>query len=162
MKRVIFHIFLDHTIHKENQYRNLLNSDLIMFFRLHSYGSSLVLRGSGFGKPFSLNPHSQSDTMTIIQTLQLLIQRKNSRSKTTQGRRPHFHLLPSLPNCLFPLLSTQSFLWGNTFPPPLLSGYWKELALSEVAFMELKWHCDSTDCSLYENVFSFFLFLPHF
>lgn len=96
----------------------MLNLDLLVYFRLHSHGSGPTVFGVSLGQPCSINPHSQDCTMTNIcrnQALQLLIKTRNSGSKTSRGWQTLFHLLPSLPYCVFPPLSKKISLWGRFF-----------------------------------------------
>lgn len=100
-------------------------------------------------------------TATLWQTSwasSCLFRGKNSRSKTAQGWQPHFHLLPFLPHCVFPLLFTKTILWGRFFSSSSSSSscmklLLKELASSEDAFMELKGHRDLTHCCVFEEGF---------
>lgn len=114
-----------------------------MYFRLHSDRSSPGVFLVPPGQPRSVNPHSQDCTMTNIcinQALQLLIKRSNSRSETRRGWQAHSHLLPSLPYCVFPLLSTKISLWGRFFSSTFLKK--KELLKRKQRFQKLllwKW-----------------------
>lgn len=138
--------------------KDLLDFDLFVYFRLHSHWSSPRVFYISLGQPRSVNPHSQDSAMTNIcrnRALQLLIKRRTSRSKTTRGWQPHFHLLPSLPYCVFPPLSTKISLWGRLFSSTFL----KELLNGTGSFRSCFYGTERTpwlDCGPFEDV-SFFV-----
>lgn len=134
------HKFSDNTKHYKNKCTNLLNSVLIMFFRLRSRGSCPGAVAVSTCQLCSANPHNQNGTMTNARALQRLYsvkkKQKNSRSKTTQGQQPQFLLLPFLSCWVLPLLATKILLWGRFFSVAALKWLLKGTGSFRICFYE--------------------------
>lgn len=93
--KTVFYKLFENPKHYKNKCFNLLNSDLIMHFRLNSHGSRPGAAVISTGQLCISNSHNQNGTMTNIQARQLHIlwrekeeKRKEKKTRVKDNTRP--------------------------------------------------------------------------